>query len=89
MFSESNCFVTTVLVGVKRVSLISKENMGSTKEADDYAASDTLVSCTKVEIHPNAALISKMQRTCKVKRLKRFHSSSKLLVVLKCSLGST
>lgn len=58
--------------------------MRSAKAADDYASSDVSVTCTKVEIHPNAALISKTKRTFKVKRLKRFHSSSKLLVVLKC-----
>lgn len=58
--------------------------MRSAKAADDYAGSDALVTCTEGEIHPNAALISKTKRTCKVKRLKRFHSSSKLLVVLNC-----
>lgn len=44
--------------------------MRSANEADDYAGSDALVTCTKVEIHPSAAMISKPKRSSKVKKLK-------------------
>lgn len=44
--------------------------MRSAKEADHYAETDALVTCTKVVIHPNAAMISKLKGTHKVKRLK-------------------
>ena len=82
MFSKSNCFYCPGR-SKTALSLISKDNKRSAKEAD-CAGSDALVTCIKVEIHPSAAPISKPKRTCKVKRLKMFHSSSKLLVVLKC-----
>lgn len=51
--------------------------MRSAKEAADYVDSDSLVTYTKVEIHPSGSLISNTKRMWKLKSLK---NSSKLLI---------
>lgn len=53
--------------------------MKSAKEAD-YVDSESLVTYTKLEIHPSGALISEIKRTWKMKSIKTFYSSSKLLI---------
>lgn len=44
--------------------------MKTVKEAY-YVDSDSLVTYTKVEIHPSGALISEMKRTWKMKSIKK------------------